>query len=163
MYGHIAKFGHTTVLSDTLSYDTISAAPTLSRATSDPAAMNENDVEVCPSSALVDGGLAYKLAARYRGNPVGVFFVRYKGKALGYVNRCPHMGAELDWEGSVFTRAGDQLMCARHGATFAPDTGVCTGGPCKPSRLVPLNVSEVRRDGQQIVMWHPEANIAPLG
>ncbi len=119
------------------------------------------DVAVCLSSELIDGGLARKLPARYGDDAVTVFFVRYQGLATGYLNRCPHMGSELDWEGSVFTRAGDLLMCARHGATFAPDTGLCTGGPCQPSRLTALHVLEAEVNGQQVVLWRPDAKIIP--
>jgi nitrite reductase/ring-hydroxylating ferredoxin subunit len=116
---------------------------------------------VCPSSALLNGGLAYKLAATHAGQPVSVFFVRYQDTAYGYLNACPHMGAELDWESSVFTRAGDHLMCARHGATFMPATGECTGGPCMPSRLSALAVTEAERDGEQVVLWWPQGKTLP--
>ncbi|MBP6018623.1 MAG: Rieske (2Fe-2S) protein [Burkholderiaceae bacterium] len=123
--------------------------------------MSTDDVAVCLSSELIDGGLACKLPARYGNDAVTVFFVRYRGRVSGYLNRCPHMGSELDWEGSVFTRAGDLLMCARHGATFTPDTGQCTGGPCQPSRLTALHVREAEVDGQQIVLWRPDDKIIP--
>ncbi|AEC20921.1 putative ferredoxin [Pusillimonas sp. T7-7] len=71
------------------------------------------------------------------------------------------MGSPLDWENHVFTRAGDQLMCARHGATFKPDTGECTGGPCQPSKLTTLEVSEEERDGVRVVLWWPEGRTEP--
>lgn len=118
-------------------------------------------ITVCAASDLVDSGLAHKLAVTYSNDPTTAFFVRYNGQAYGYLNRCPHMGSELDWENSVFTRAGDLLMCARHGATFKPDTGECTGGPCKPSKLVALKVSEAQQDGQHVVLWWPEGKVAP--
>src|SRR3546814_5146098 len=85
--------------------------------------MTTSAIKVCPSTQLVDGGLAFKLPVQLAGEATTAFFVRYKGNVYGYLNRCPHMGSQLDWEGHVFTRAGDQLMCARHGATFSPDTG----------------------------------------
>lgn len=111
---------------------------------------------VCHSTDLVDGGLAQKVDAVHSGKRMSAFFIRYQGRVYGYVNSCPHMGAELDWESSVFTRAGDLLMCARHGATFLPDTGECTGGPCRSSQLTSLAVSEEARNGESVVLWWPQ-------
>ncbi|MDS1139147.1 Rieske 2Fe-2S domain-containing protein [Pusillimonas sp. SM2304] len=123
--------------------------------------MTDFTVTVCPSSDLVDGGLACKLPVQHAGQATTALFIRYNGQARGYLNRCPHAGSELDWEGHVFTRAGDLLMCARHGATFKPDTGDCTGGPCLPSRLSALHVSEEERDGKRVVLWRPEGKTQP--
>jgi len=123
--------------------------------------MTTSAVIVCPSSLLVDGGVACKLPVRHGGEPATAFFIRYQGLVRGYLNRCPHMGSPLDWEGHVFTRAGDQLMCARHGATFKPDTGECTGGPCQPSKLASLNVTEEERDGALVVLWWPGGKTEP--
>lgn len=123
--------------------------------------MSTTPIEVCPSTELRDGGLAHKLPVTQGSDPATAFFIRYGGRVYGYLNRCPHMGSELDWENSVFTRAGDQLMCARHGATFKPDTGECTGGPCKPSKLLSLRVSEEQRGDHHIVLWWPEGKTAP--
>ena len=119
--------------------------------------MTTSAIKVCRSTELVDGGLARKLPVRHSGELTNAFFVRYEGHAYGYLNRRPHMGSQLDWEGHVFTRAGDQLMCARHGATFKPDTGECTGGPCQPSRLSALKVTEA----DQSVLWWPEGKTEP--
>ncbi|WP_425330971.1 Rieske (2Fe-2S) protein [Allopusillimonas ginsengisoli] len=118
-------------------------------------------VEVCAASALVDGGLAVKLPVLHAGVAATAFFVRFEGRAHGYLNRCPHMGAELDWEGSVYTRAGDLLMCARHGATFQPDTGVCVGGPCRSSMLHKLDVFEEVRSNVRMVVWRPSGKTLP--
>jgi len=115
-------------------------------------------VYVCASDALVEGGLGVKLPAAEGAGRATVFFVRYRGLVYGYVNRCAHQGVELDWENSFFTRAGDLLMCARHGATYQPDTGLCVGGPCRNGRLAPLQVQE--RDGA--VYWLPGGKVRPL-
>lgn len=124
--------------------------------------MSTTAVKVCRSEELRNGDLARKLPVMHSNEAATAFFVRYKGQVYGYLNRCPHMGSELDWEGSVFTRAGDQLMCARHGATFTPDTGVCTGGPCQPSKLIVLKTSEEPCDGQATVLWWPEGKTVPI-
>ncbi|MEI2416497.1 Rieske 2Fe-2S domain-containing protein [Orrella sp. JC864] len=114
-------------------------------------------IAVCAAADLVDGGLAVKLPATESGRAATVFFVRYKGRAYGYLNRCTHVASEMDWEGRLFTRDGQLLMCARHGATFHPDTGLCLGGAPKGSRLHALQVQE--RDGQ--VYWIPGPRVFP--
>lgn len=124
--------------------------------------MSVSAVFVCSATALADGGLACKLPVLHAGQPATALFIRYQGRVHGYLNRCPHMGSPLDWEGHVFTRAGDQLMCARHGATFTPDSGICTGGPCQPSRLTALCVTEEERDGERVVLWWPQDKILPV-
>ena len=124
--------------------------------------MQENPIFVCAGSALINGGHAVKLPVKRGQDQTTALFVRFHDTVHGYLNICPHAGSELDWENEVFTRAGDQLMCARHGATFAPDTGECTGGPCKPSRLVSLHVTEIVQDGDTLVLWHPDERIRPL-
>ncbi|HYG42298.1 MAG TPA: Rieske 2Fe-2S domain-containing protein [Bordetella sp.] len=115
-------------------------------------------VRICASTALADGGLGVKLPAIDAAGQTTVFFIRYQGRVYGYVNRCAHVGVEIDWENSFFTRAGNLLMCARHGATYQPDTGLCVGGPCKNGRLAPLQVQE--RDGA--VYWLPGERVRPL-
>src|SRR3546814_14178615 len=91
-------------------------------------------VYVCASGMLAEGGLGVKLPAADGADRATVFFVRYQGRVYGYLNRCAHVGVELDWENSFFTRAGDLLMFARTGATYPPDTGLCGGGPCHTCR-----------------------------
>lgn len=118
-------------------------------------------VRVCGSHELVDGGTGVKIPALHKGEAVTLFFVRYQGQVRGYVNRCAHIGVELDWENSFFTRAGDLIMCARHGATYEPDTGLCVGGPCKGGRLTPVEVAETAADGEQTVFWTPSEKTRP--
>lgn len=75
------------------------------------------------------------------------FVLRYGGTVYGYVNSCAHVPVELDWnEGDFFDLSGHYLLCATHGAHYAPDSGRCVLGPCKGRMLQPLPVSE--RDGQ---------------
>lgn len=118
-------------------------------------------IRVCDSHELVDGGTGIKITALHKGEPVTLFFVRYQGRVHGYVNRCAHVGVELDWENSFFTRAGDLIMCARHGATYEPDTGVCVGGPCKGGRLTPVDVEETAVDDRRAVFWIPSEKTRP--
>ena len=49
-------------------------------------------------------------------------------------------------EGEFFDNEQRHLICATHGATYAPENGHCVAGPCKGARLTPLRV--VEDDGQ---------------
>ena len=69
--------------------------------------------------------------------------VNYQGRYFAYVNRCPHVGINLDWvDNQFFTVDGRYLMCANHGAVFEPPTGECVWGPCVGASLqsLPLEV-----------------------
>lgn len=58
-----------------------------------------------------------------------------------YDNICPHQGRSLEYApGKVLLGKQGDLICASHGATFRPDTGLCTGGPCQGSSLSAMQV-----------------------
>lgn len=117
-------------------------------------------VRVCASSELADGGIGVRHAAKLGGEDVVVFFVRYHGHAYGYLNRCAHVPMELDWaEGQFFESSGLYLMCATHGAIYAPDTGKCMGGPCRGGRLRPLQVEERDTPEGSAVFWLPDGEL----
>ena len=98
---------------------------------------------ICDSHALSEGGAGVRFMVAHRGARVPAFAVRYRGTAHAYLNRCAHRGVELDWAvGEFFNRERDALMCATHGASYAPDTGACIGGPCRGGGLVKLTVIE---------------------
>jgi nitrite reductase/ring-hydroxylating ferredoxin subunit len=119
-------------------------------------------VRVCASEELVDGGNGVRLAARYLDGDAVVFFVRYDGRAYGYLNRCAHVPMELDWvEGQFFESSGLYLMCATHGAIYAPDTGRCVGGPCRGARLRPVEVEERETPVGRAVFWLPDGDLLP--
>ncbi|WP_354678687.1 Rieske (2Fe-2S) protein [Cupriavidus plantarum] len=117
---------------------------------------------VCASGELADGGIGVRftvaVAARDAMRDAGAFVIRYDGVAHGYLNRCAHVPMEMDWqEGQFFDSAGLYLMCATHGAVYAPDTGHCVGGPCRGAALAKLRIEE--RDGS--VYWLPEPPFFP--
>lgn len=119
-------------------------------------------VRVCASGELVDGGMGVRRAARIGADEVVVFFVRYEGRAHGYLNRCAHVPMELDWaEGQFFESSGLYLMCATHGAIYAPDTGKCVGGPCRGGRLRALKVDERDTPEGPAVFWLPDGELQP--
>ena len=102
---------------------------------------------LCASAALVDGGPGVRFSAMRDGKPQSCFAIRFRGKVYGYVNECRHQRSELDWNpGEFFDHAKLYLICATHGALYAPDSGTCVSGPCRGARLLPLQMHE--RDGQ---------------
>lgn len=116
------------------------------------------DIFICPSSALLEGGLGKRFPVRVHGQETTGFVVRYGGVVYGYLNRCAHVPIELDWaEGEFFESSGLYLMCATHGAVYAPDTGKCKGGPCTGAHL--RKIMTMERDGQ--VVWRPDDIVQP--
>ncbi len=102
---------------------------------------------VCPSGALADGGAGVRFEVRVAGALHGAFAIRYRGRVHAYLNRCAHLGVELDWQpGQFFDAERTLLICSTHGALYDPTTGACLGGPCRGGRLVPVAVEEV--DGE---------------
>ena len=90
--------------------------------------------ELCRVEEIEDGG-----AKGFPPAPGGFSgLVAYrKGESVHvYVNSCPHIGTPLDWMPDKFmTRDGKYIICATHGAAFAPMTGECLLGPCKGDYL----------------------------
>ena len=115
-------------------------------------------IALCPSGQLVERGAGLRFEVLAGGEVVGAFAVRFRGQAVAYLNRCAHVAMELDWvAGQFFGDDGETLLCATHGATYAPQTGECVGGPCRGS-LVKINLSE----SQGVVHWHTAYNLKPL-
>jgi nitrite reductase/ring-hydroxylating ferredoxin subunit len=111
------------------------------------------EVFICSSDALVDGGVGVRFPVLAFGDEATGFVVRYDGKVYGYLNRCAHIPVELDWfKGEFFESNKLHLMCSTHGAIYAPESGVCTGGPCRGGRLRAIAVRETA-DG---VYWQPD-------
>ncbi|MGF6239162.1 MULTISPECIES: Rieske (2Fe-2S) protein [Paraburkholderia] len=120
-------------------------------------------VRICASDELLEGGAGLRRPAKYAGGDAVVFFVRYGGEAYGYLNRCAHVPMELDWvEGQFFESSGLYLMCATHGAIYAPDTGKCVGGPCRGGRLRPVQVDERDTPDGRAVFWLPDDDLCPV-
>lgn len=98
---------------------------------------------ICASGALRDSGDGVRFEVEYFGQPAPAFVVRFAGRVYGYLNRCPHVASELDWqEGRFFDGEGRDLICSTHGAVFAADSGRCLGGPCGGTPLVRLMIEE---------------------
>ena len=117
-----------------------------------------NEVYLCASTDLEDGGKGVRFPVRAFGLDATGFAVRYGGKVYAYLNRCAHVPVELDWfKGEFFESSKMYLMCSTHGAIYAPESGLCTGGPCRGGKLRPIAVHEAG-DG---IYWQPDPYIRP--
>ncbi len=108
--------------------------------------MAEDARLICASAALVDGGPGVRFTVCRYGADEPAFAVRYRGCVHAYLNRCGHVPVELDWQhGEFFDDSKLYLICATHGALYAPESGHCLGGRCNGRGLTKLPVEE--RDG----------------
>jgi nitrite reductase/ring-hydroxylating ferredoxin subunit len=98
---------------------------------------------ICTSSTLSEGGKGVRFTLPSEGGEEKGFAIRHAGRVCAFVNRCPHLGTELDWQpGEFFEESGLYLVCSTHGAIFEPATGFCVAGPCRGASLEPLQVRE---------------------
>ena len=105
--------------------------------------MVDDERLICDSGALPEGGSGVRFALKSLDGEEKGFAVRHGGAVCAFVNRCPHMGTELDWQpGEFFEEGGLYLVCSTHGAIFEPRTGFCVAGPCRGASLEPLEVRE---------------------
>lgn len=80
--------------------------------------------------------------------------VRRDGQVHVYVNWCPHLGIELNYQPDEFFDLDRRyLQCANHGALFDVDSGLCVLGPCKGNSLKKVESAVV--DGVVIVVSVP--------
>ena len=94
---------------------------------------------------LQDSGIGIRFTVEQNGERKPAFVIRYEGTIYAYLNQCAHLGIPLDVRpGDVFDGSGGLLICAAHGATYAPDSGACAGGPCFGAPLPSLAVFEDR-------------------
>lgn len=99
------------------------------------------------SDQLTERGPAIRFQVDEDGLAAPAFAIRYRGQVHAYVNRCAHVGLELDFmPGRFFDNSGGYLVCATHGALYEPGSGRCAAGPCNGEGLEVLRVIE--RDGR---------------
>ncbi|MEW6098464.1 MAG: Rieske 2Fe-2S domain-containing protein [Pseudomonadota bacterium] len=124
-----------------------------------PMPAHEEGIELCDGSALEERGAAVLFDVMLWDEPVRAFALRYDGRPVAYVNRCAHVPAEMDWQpGQFLDDSREWIICSIHGALYQPADGLCVGGPCRGSRLMPVRVEE-RGDK---VYWYPSREIRPL-
>lgn len=122
--------------------------------------MADRERLICPSAALAEGGRGVRFALLSLGGEEKGFAVRHGGKVCAYVNNCPHLGTDLDWQpGEFFEESGLYLVCSTHGAIFEPGNGFCVAGPCRGASLEPLEIRE--RDGEVYLLHDNPANLSP--
>lgn len=98
---------------------------------------------ICRSEDLKDGGPGVRFVVVRYGIEEPAFAVRHRGIVRAYLNRCAHVPAELDWNpGEFFDSEGRYLICATHGAIYAPESGRCIAGRCNGKGLIPVHVVE---------------------
>ena len=96
-----------------------------------------------------DGTLLFTMRARDGNGGVGDDVVEVvlsrldDDEVVAYRNYCKHWtDVRLD-KGSGAAVRDDELVCQRHGATFARESGVCTFGPCEGAVLDRVSVRVV--------------------
>ena len=124
-----------------------------------PSAERAAAIALCDAGRLLERGQAYVFDVVHLREPVRAFALRYDGRLVGYINRCAHVPAEMDWLPGEFLDSDKRfIMCSIHGAVYEPLSGRCVAGPCGRARLTPLEVFE--RAGQ--VYWYPSRDTQPL-
>lgn len=105
-------------------------------------------IRICDAAQLSEAGSGVRFeVVEPGGTRLQAFAVRHRGRAFAYLNRCAHLGVELDWvEGRFFDADGAWIICAAHGALYDPASGACVGGACAGrGRLMPVPL--VEQDG----------------
>ncbi len=106
--------------------------------------MAEEQRLICSSEAVSESGKGFRFTVTRFNIEEPAFVVRYRGKVYGYLNRCGHVPAQLDWQaGDFFDDSKLYLICSIHGALYAPDSGRCLGGRCQGVGLKALKISEI--------------------
>jgi len=106
--------------------------------------------KLAKSLELKEGGLAIRFMVQREGHVLPAIAVRFEGEVHAYINQCAHLGLELDVRpGQVFSRSGNTLICAAHGAEYHARDGSCAAGPCFGDPLMRITVIE--EDGKVFV------------
>jgi nitrite reductase/ring-hydroxylating ferredoxin subunit len=86
-------------------------------------------------------------AKSFRQGKTPFFVVHRDGLYTAFVNWCPHLGIDLNYEPDKFLDMDNTfILCANHGALFETATGKCLSGPCAGQSLIPIPC-EIRADG----------------
>ena len=114
---------------------------------------------LCAGSELLEKGRAIVFDVLHFREPARAFALRFDERVVAYLNRCAHVPTELDWQPGEFLDAEREfIICSIHGATYAPASGRCVGGPCGRGRLVAIETFE--RDAA--VWWQPTRDTRPV-
>jgi len=88
------------------------------------------------------------------GEPTEAFLVNVAGEVHAWVNRCRHVEITMDWvEGRFLDETRCWIVCATHGALYAPATGECVSGPPLGKFLIRV---PLRTEGDRLIATVPE-------
>ena len=110
------------------------------------------------TSGLEEGGAGLRFdVENSAGEVMPAFVIHYDYQYFAYLNKCGHIAVQLDYmPGEFFSDDGQSLICATHGAEYAPDTGACQGGPCYGVGLEPLAISQ---SGDQLFLQSEDLKV----
>lgn len=99
-------------------------------------------LKICVPSELAENAAVKFAIPDPKGAREGFAF-RYRGEVRAYFNECAHISLPLDWDdGDFFSEDFTSLVCKNHGATYLPQTGICTAGPCTGAALKRIETTE---------------------
>lgn len=109
--------------------------------------------KLCELSTIPEGQ-----AKGFRRDNTPFFVVHRDGEYTAFVNWCPHIGVELNYEPDRFLDSeGHFIICSNHGALFETHSGNCLSGPCAGRHLIPIDC-EAKADGLYIGPIPPVPN-----
>ncbi len=110
------------------------------------------------TSGLEEGGAGLRFdVENSAGEVMPAFVIHYDYQYFAYLNKCGHIAVQLDYmPGEFFSDDGQSLICATHGAEYAPDTGACQGGPCYGVGLEPLAITQ---SGDQLFLQSEDLKV----
>lgn len=108
--------------------------------------MGSQRYTLCNTDDIPDpGSMGFEID--HAGDTVELFVVNQHGDFFGYINSCPHTGANLEWQEHQFLDMDNAfIQCSTHDALFEIPTGLCVKGPCAGEHLSPVTL--LRQDGE---------------
>ena len=89
---------------------------------------------------------------------LNLFLLNQDGTIRAYLNYCPHLGIQLNWQPNEFLSLEQtHIICAVHGALFELENGLCSSGPCRGDKLTALPI-EIADDGS--IYFIPTADMS---
>jgi len=117
-------------------------------------------MRLCALAELADPG-AREFEWGDREWPAALFIVRSGAMVRGYLNRCPHLGHELNLNQDEFLSSDRRrILCRSHGAQFELEDGLCVAGPCLGAQLQTFAVKII--DGDVVASEAELARIAAI-
>ena len=106
-----------------------------------PAAIEIKKIRICKTEELSLTDCKQFNFTDEKGTLIEGFVVKSGKNISAYINACPHLGVELNWQPDHFLNLDQKyIICAVHGALFQPENGLCIHGPCFRQKLKPLPV-----------------------